>query len=162
MDLIPASLAMFHKINEMFPNKSFPILGNLCTAHRKCNLEEQNSEDDDINDNDYKCNTSLNNSNLETVHSFIEGTIDNNMSPIKFRINKSVDELAESTIRYQKRKYKEFKELSKKSYLELVAPGQEEAFSAILTSESESEDCNDIPENLKFLYEAYAGAESEK
>ena len=54
-DVRPSSNATFYKIKEIFPNELFPILSNLCTTHRKFNLEKQIADD---NDNDYNLTVS--------------------------------------------------------------------------------------------------------
>ena len=94
------------------------------------------------------------------MKSFIETSTLGVVSPVKFRINKPIRELSSSTIRYQKRKYMSFNENCKQSYPKLVAPGQENKFASIFSSESEENDT--VLENLKFLYQAYQIADSEK
>ena len=82
--------------------------------------------------------------------------------PVKFRIRTPIHELSESTLRYQKRKYKEFIEKSKQTYLALIAPGQEEETYAKFSEHSDEAESDIIPEDLKLLYEAYINADNEK
>ena len=95
------------------------------------------------------------------MESFIETSTLGAVSPVKFWINMPIQELSSPTIRYQKCKHKSFKENCKQSYLKLVAPGQENEFASIFSSESEEEN-GTVPENLKLLYQAYQTADSEK
>ena len=69
------------------------------------------------------------------------------MSPVKYRIAKPVGELADSSMRYQKQKYKEFIEKSKQTYLTMLASGQEEEISALFSGSEEEVEV--IPDDLK-------------
>ena len=127
---------------------------------QKVNKEEQNLLNYDSNDVDnpgYECNTSLESTTVNEMKSFIETSTSGAVSPVKFQINKPIRELSSSTLRYQKHKYKPFKENCKQSYLKLVAPGQDNEFALLVSSKSEEEN-DTIPENLKLLYQAYQTA----
>ena len=84
--------------------------------HPKVNKEEQNLDNygnKDIDDPDYECNTSLESTSVNEVKSFIEaGTLDV-VSPVKFQLNKPIQELSFSTMQYQKCQYKSFKKKKK-------------------------------------------------
>ena len=63
-------------------------------------------------------------------------------------------------MRYHKRKYLEYIERSKQSYLNLLAPGQEEqAFMLFSDTDKEIEN---IPDDLKLLFDAYISVDKEK
>ena len=157
-----ASLGTYHLIKEKFPGCSFPMFGNLCSKHRSTEIEgkPQLVEFEDHNDDlDFVCNTSLDDSSMSSLHSLIENTT-GVMRPVKYRIAKPIGELADSSRRYHKRKYLEHIERSKQSYLNLLAPGQEEQ-SSMLFSDTDKE-IENIPDDLKLLFDAYISADKEK
>ena len=160
-DLKQSNIAAYKRIKGQFPDSNFPIFAYLCTKYRKVKKEEQNLDNyNDIDDPNYECNTSLESTAVNEMKSFIETSTLGVVSPVKFRINKPIRELSSSTTRYQKRKYKSFNENCKQSYPKLVAPGQENKFASIVSCESEENDT--VLENLKFLYQAYQIADTEK
>ena len=90
--------------------------------HPKVNKEEQNLDNygnKDIDDPDYECNTSLESTSVNEVKSFIEaGTLDV-VSPVKFQLNKPIQELSSSTMQYQKCQYKSLKKKKNNNTLSL-------------------------------------------
>jgi hypothetical protein len=159
-NLRPATLDMYNTINSRFPLQ-FPMFGNLCTIHRKNLLVPDVPEDanlQEVDDPEYIVNTSQDQSTLQDLHELTRST---NISPLKFRLTSPVNELSDTTLRYQKRKYKEFKTASKKRYKEMLAPGQEKELSGLISS-TESDEEENVPPDLKFLLQAYDKAESEK
>ena len=161
--LRPASMIAYEKINSSFPFQ-FPMFGNLCPGHRKeathvveSDDENHGVESDDENqqnDPDYSM------SSVDEFQSFVEQS-PADISPLKFRIIAPIDQLAESTLRYQKRKYKEYIDACKKRYAEIVAPGQEDQFTELFLSYTDDTE-NSIPDDLKFLHKAFIEADSEK
>ena len=141
---------------------SFPMFRNLCSKHRSTEIEgkPQLVEFEDHNDDlDFVCNTSLDDSSMSSLHSLIENTTGGVMSPVKYRIAKPIGELADSSMRYHKGKYLEYIERSKQSHLNLLAPGQEEQASMFSDTDKEIEN---IPDDLKLLFDAYISADKEK
>jgi len=114
-------------------------------------------EDTENDDPEYFVNISQDQSTLQDLHALTEPA---SASPLKFRLTSSVNQLSETTVRYQKRKYKDFKKAIKKRYKEILAPGQEKEISALISSSESDEE--DVPTDLKFLLQAYDKAESEK
>ena len=107
-----------------------------------------NYNNNDIDDPDFECNTSLESTTVNDMKSFIETSTLGVVIPVKFRITKPIRELSSSRIQYQKHKYKSFKANCKQSYLKLEAPGQENEFALIVSSEPEEKN-DTVPENLK-------------
>ena len=139
-----------HLIKEKFPGWSFPMFGNLCSKHRSTEIEGKPQlvefEEDHNDDLDFVCNTSLDDSCMSSLHSLLENTT-GVMSPVKYWIAKPVGRTSRSKYVVPYRKYKEYMERSKQSYLTLLAPGQEERAS-MLFSDSD-EEIENIPDDLK-------------
>eukprot|EP00111_Clytia_hemisphaerica_P014592 TCONS_00042975-protein len=149
--LRPASISMYESINEEFPLE-FAMFGNLCRIHRSMPVVV----DTDSTDLDFTPPP-----DTQDFRSFFEES-PFDKSPTKYKLTNSVNNLSESTVRYHKRKYKDYVESCKKKYKEMVAPGQVDEFSALFSSSGSETEEGCIPEDLKFLHRAYQEAESEK
>ena len=132
-DLRQSNIAGYKRMKGQFPDSNFPIFAYLCTKHRKVNKEEQNLDNydnNDIDDPDYEYNTSPGSTTVNEMKSFIETSTLGEISPVKFRINMPIRELSSSTIQYQKRIYKSFKENCKHSYFKGAFSGRLRQFLA--------------------------------
>ena len=95
-DLKQSNIAAYKRIKGQFPDSNFPIFAYLCTKHRKVNKELQNLDNynnNDFDDPDYECNTSLESTTVNEIKSFIETSTLGVVSPLKLRINKPIQEL---------------------------------------------------------------------
>ena len=63
---------MYKRIKGQFPDFHFPIFAYLCTKHRKLTNLDNYNNNDDIDDPDYECNTSLESTTINEMKSFIE------------------------------------------------------------------------------------------
>ena len=80
---------------------------------------------------------------VDDVNDFLSKSFHKNISPVKFKVNKTkVDELASTSVRYHKRKFQEVLNSVTENYLKQVAPSQEKEFLEILIGSYNSKNGN--------------------
>ena len=153
----------YENINILYPGK-FPIGSNLSATHRKLEYVTARPEEEPDDEEQYipdfeKPEDSF---SIDEAKTFIE-TVAPDISPVKWQFNKTrVHETSSSCIAYQKRKFKQSIEGYKKTYAELIAPGQENEFLIAMKSNSPSSGQSNLPDDIILLHEAYQAANSSR
>ena len=173
--LRPASLSIIERITKEFP-LSASIGDCVCMPCRThLTLTEETSDDNELEDSvveDTHCDdneagdpsfsVSETNQSLPEINETIS-SLDDSVSPVKFRLRTPTDDASENTARSLKRKIEQCINAATNYFCEMLAPGQSSAVkrSSLTTSEAKKSD-DQCPAELLHLVKVYKDAPSQQ
>ena len=160
VSLRQSTLEQYIKLNEIYPSK-FPYAANICAKHRQTEyLSVVEEKYDSFQPGIISPDSSF---NIDDAKTFLETSVPD-ISPVKYQINKTpIQDTSRAVKSYHIKKFHQAVEEYKKSYSQLVAPGQEQEFLDMVEGQSESPatSATEIPTDLVHLHDAFNTASTQ-